>query len=119
MDKQRRKELQEEYKKMKTYLGVIKLTNTVNRMIFLDGFSNLKNRQFAIEQQLRLGSHPNARLQKDFKEYGKEAFAYEVLEEIATDKVSDVKWEVKQMLKKWLNTLEPYGEKGYNKPPRD
>jgi hypothetical protein len=30
--------------------------------------------------------------------------------------IKDMRWEQKQLLKKWLEQLQPYGERGYNKP---
>ncbi|UUZ78857.1 hypothetical protein LJK88_26650 [Paenibacillus sp. P26] len=53
------------------------------------------------------------------KEHGAEAFTYEVLEQKKTDDVTDMRWEVRQMLKPWLEKLQPYGDRGYNKPPKE
>jgi hypothetical protein len=41
-----------------------------------------------------------------------------VLEQKDTDKIIDVKWELKLLEKQWLEELQPYGDKGYNKPQR-
>jgi len=118
MDKQRRKELLEQYKEIKTYMGVIQITNRINGKIFIAAYPNLKNRWLTIKSQLETGMHVNSQLQKDWNEYGPEAFDYKVLEEKDTEKVMDIPWEVKQMEKKWLEKLQPFGEKGYNKPPK-
>lgn len=115
MDKKSRKELLEKYKQLKTYMGVIQITNNVSGKIFITTYPNLKNRWLTIQSQLVMGSHPNSQLQKDWNELGSEAFAYEVLEEKETDDVADIRWELKQMEKSWLEKLQPYGEKGYNK----
>ena len=50
MDKQRRKELREQFEQMKTYMGVYKITNTVNGKIFVGSSPNLKNRWTTIGQ---------------------------------------------------------------------
>jgi hypothetical protein len=115
MDKNRRKELQEEYKEMKTYMGVIKITNNANGKIFVSAFPNLKNKWLTLRAQLDMGRHPNSHLQRDWKEYGSDYFTYEILEEKATNDVNDVRWEVKQIEKIWLEELQPYGDRGYNK----
>lgn len=47
-----------------------------------------------------------------------EVFTYEVLEEKEADEVTDMRWELKQMEKLWLEKLQPYGDRGYNKPIR-
>jgi len=49
---------------------------------------------------------------------GPEAFTYEVLEEKETGEVADRHWELKKMEKMWLEKLQPYGDRVYNKPPR-
>lgn len=118
MDKKSRKELLEEYKQIKTYMGVIQITNNTNGKIYIDAFPNIKNQWMAIKSQLVMGMHVNSQLQKDWKELGPEAFSYKILEEKDTSEVKDVRWEIKQMEKSWLEKLEPYEERGYNKPPR-
>ncbi|MFB6362797.1 GIY-YIG nuclease family protein [Paenibacillus elgii] len=118
MDKSKRKELLEEFKQIKTYMGIIQITNKDNGKIFVDSYPNLKNKWMTIKMQLDMGRFANLELQKDWKELGAEAFTYEVLEEKKTDDVTDMKWELKMMEKPWLEKLQPYGDKGYNKPPR-
>ncbi|AIQ47987.1 LuxR family transcriptional regulator [Paenibacillus sp. FSL R7-0273] len=117
MDKSKRKELQEEYKQIKTYMGAIQITNKVSGKIYIDSFSNLKNKWFTLQMQLDMGRFANAALQKDWTELGgAENFTYEVLEQKEADETADIKWECKQMLKQWLDKLQPYEDKGYNKP---
>ncbi len=118
MDKSKRKELLEEFKQIKTYMGVIQITNKINGKIYVDSYPNLKNKWMTIKMQLDMGRFANFELQKDWKELGAEAFVYEVLEEKKTDDVTDPKWELKMMEKPWLEKLQPYGDRGYNKPPR-
>ena len=117
MDKQRRKELIEEYKQIKTYMGVIMIKNETNGKILVSSYPNLKNKWSSIQAQLDMGRHVNSALQKSWNELGAESFSYEVLEERDSSEVSDVAWEIKQMEKKWLEKLQPYGETGYNKLP--
>lgn len=118
MDKQKRKELLEEFKKIKIYMGVTKITNTANGKIYIASYPNLKNKWLNIQGQLEMGRHPNLELQKDWKELGANAFAFEILEEKEDEDVTDMKWELRQMEKPWLEKLQPYGERGYNRPPR-
>ncbi len=118
MDKKRRKELLEEYKQLKTYMGVFQIKNNAGGKIYVASCTNLKNRWLTIQLQLNMGRHANAGLQRDWKEMGPEAFTYEVLEEKETREVADRCWELKKMEKMWLEKLQPYGDRGYNKPPR-
>jgi hypothetical protein len=116
MDKKNRKELLEQYKQIKTYMGIIKITNKVNGKIYIAAYPNLKNKWLTLKSQLDMGRFANLQLQKDWKECGADAFTYEVLEEKETDDVTDIRWELKQMELPWHVKLQPYGEKGYNKP---
>ncbi|OBY80558.1 LuxR family transcriptional regulator [Paenibacillus sp. KS1] len=119
MDMNKRKELIEAYKQIKTYMGVIQIKNNTNGKIFIDSYPNLKNKWFTLQMQLDMGRFANAQLQKDWKEFGSSAFTYEILEQKETDKVTDIRWEVKQIIKPWLEKLQPYGDKGYNKRPKE
>ncbi len=116
MDKDKRKELQESYKQMKTWCGAIQITNLSNGKIYIDTYPNLKNKWLTLKMQLDSGRFATAELQQDWKNEGESSFKYEVLEQLDASELSDVKWEMKQLKKKWLSKLEPYGEKGYNKP---
>lgn len=119
MDMNKRKELLEDYKQIKTYMGVIQIKNKKNGKIFLDSYPNLKNKWLTLQMQLDMGRFANLELQRDWKEQGSEAFEYEVLEQKDASKIDDVRWERKQILKPWLEKLQPYGEQGYNKPSKD
>src|SRR5690242_15377210 len=97
-------------------MGVIQIKNTTNGKIYVDSYPNLKNKWLTLKMQLEMGRFANSRLQSDWKELGPEAFVYEVLEQIDAEKVKDMRWELKQIKKKWLERLQPYDEKGYHKP---
>ena len=116
MDKQRRKELQELAKQIKTEMGIIQITNKITGKIFIDTSRNLKNRWLTIKMQLDLGRFYNLALQKDWTEMGEDAFSYEILEKKEVDEETGNQNEaLKKMLKPWLNKKQPYEEKGYNR----
>lgn len=119
MDRQRRKELQQQYQQMKTYMGIYQITNTVNGKVLISTSPNLKNRWLTLRLQLDMGRHANSELQKDWNELGEESFTYEVVEEKEVAEDTDIRWELRQMEKAWLEKLRPYGDRGYNKLPRD
>ncbi|HEX2925577.1 MAG TPA: GIY-YIG nuclease family protein [Ruminiclostridium sp.] len=114
MDKQKRKELVEKFNQIKVYMGVIQIKNNINGKIYIAAYPNLKNKWLTIQAQLQAGTYPMLGLQKEWKEFGQEAFTYEVLEQKETEDITDMKWELKQIIKPWLEKLQPYGEKGYN-----
>ena len=119
MDKQRRKELQQRYKEMKTYMGVYQITNTVTGKIFISTCPNLKNRWLTLRMQLDMGRHANSQLQRDWSELGEDSFTYQVMEEKEVTEDTGTRWELRQMEKAWLERLQPYGDRGYNKSQRD
>jgi hypothetical protein len=117
LDAARRKALQEAAKAVKTFYGVVKLTNSASGRVFIGSFSNIKNRESYLRDQLDDGRHPNAALQADWRIYGSAAFSYEVLAEKDAAEVNDAAWEAKQLEAVFLEELQPYGERGYNRPP--
>lgn len=120
MDKQRRKELQARYKQMKLYMGVVKITNTVNGKFYIDAYPDLRDMWAAIQTRLDSGIYSSASLVRDWKQYGPGAFTYDVLEQ--REQTGDTPDELRQVLgrmeRAWLDKLQPYGDKGYNHPPR-
>jgi hypothetical protein len=100
-------------------MGVYQIKNNTNGKIFVHSFANLKSKWLTIKMQLDMGRHPNSGLQKDWNEYGADSFTYEVLEEKKQEPDMDIKWELQQMEKAWLEKLQPYDDKGYNKPPKE
>lgn len=115
MDRSRRKELKQQYAEQKTLMGVVLIRNTANEKIFIVGYPNLKNKWLSIKGQLEMGRFMNLELQADWKKYGEENFTYEILEEKETEGMVDVPFEAKTMKKAWLEKLQPFEEKGYNK----
>jgi hypothetical protein len=116
-DKQKRSEIKRAYKEAKGNMGVFEIKNNINGKLFVDScFEVIKNKQREYFG-LRLGSHMNRELQNEWKEYGEENFSYEVLEVVEFDKGTDVdlKYDLKKLEEKWLEKLQPYDEKGYNK----
>ncbi len=116
MDRERRKELTEQFKQIKTYLGIYQLRNTVNGKIYLASYPNLKNREVNLRNELDMGRHYNKALQKDWTEMGGDAFVYEVLEQKESNDITDKRWVLKQMEEEWMEKVQPYGDKGYHKP---
>ncbi len=110
-DMDRKKELKEQYKEMKTEAGVYQVRNTVNQKILLVATPNLKT-----INGRRMGGFMNKELQKEWKQFGAEAFVFEVLEvlEEKEEGYFDRREELKKLEAKWLEKLQPYGDCGYN-----
>jgi len=112
-----KKELKEEYKQMKFRMGVFQIRNTVNKKIFIESSVDLVaiwNRQ---RFQLNFGNHHNAGLQADWKEFGEEKFVYEILGEIEQTETGNTDYakEIKALEELFIEELQPFDEKGYNR----
>ena len=104
----------------KTKMGVFRLKNTVNKKSFIEGSVNLEAVWNRHKMQLKTGRHPNSELQKDWDHYGEAGFTYGVLEEIKPSETEHVNYnmEVNALVDVYLNELQPFGDKGYNKRNR-
>ncbi|WP_071396318.1 GIY-YIG nuclease family protein [Bacillus tuaregi] len=118
MDRNKRKQLLEQYKQVKTYMGVYKITNTVNGKVYIGSCPNLKNKWLTLRGQLDMNRFANAALQQEWNELGAEAFHYEVLEQKELTEDTDRKWAPKQLENAWLEKIQPYDDNGYNKKPK-
>lgn len=113
-----RTELKQAYKQTPRPMGVFMIKNNANGKIYLASSPNLEGAFNKEHFQLKMGAHRNAELTKEWKTYGEEAFTFEVLEELKVPEEGyfDQKYELKTLEAKWLEQLQPYGEKGYHKP---
>ncbi|GAB6991903.1 hypothetical protein JCM16418A_39530 [Paenibacillus pini] len=126
MDHQRRKELVNEYMQTSPPMGVYQIRNTENGKLLVGSSINLSGFFNREEFILDSGSHMNKELQSDYNQFGKEAFVYETLEELKPDEqaANDLKQQKKYLTELglmeeiWLEKLQPFDEKGYNKRPK-
>lgn len=124
--KRKRKEVADQYAKTFRPMGVYQLRNQVNGKVFVASSMNLDGAYNKETFVLRLGTHMNKELQKDWTQYGEEQFVFEVLEVIKPEEewiaensiLDKYKKKTADLEKKWLSQLEPYDEKGYNRRPR-
>jgi hypothetical protein len=87
IDKDRKREIVSEYKQRKTTGGVCKITNTANGRYMLKAEVDLQSFQNRFNFSMRMNSCLHPKMQRDFNEYGAEAFTLEFLEE--TEKKED------------------------------
>lgn len=119
MDSARKKALLQEYKQQKTYYGVIQIKNEQNGKIFISAVPNTKNRWHFYQLNLNNNFYHNTPLQEDWNQFGAENFSFEILWEKDTEKVTNMKQELKKLQREWQERLQPYGDIGYNKPIND
>ncbi|MFE8698336.1 DUF2087 domain-containing protein [Cytobacillus sp. FJAT-53684] len=111
----RKKELKQQYKEITIEAGVFQIKNTKNDKIFIGSTRNLKTlngTKFSLEND----SFSNKMLQAEWSQFGKEAFDIEVLEILKKqdNPYYNEKEELEKLEEKWLNQLQPYGERGYH-----
>lgn len=82
MEREKKREIINEYKQRKTAGGVYKVTNTANGRYMIKAEVDLQSFQnrFNFNQRMKGCLHP--KMQKDHKEYGSEVFVLEILEEV-------------------------------------
>lgn len=117
MDKQKRNELKRTYLQTLRPAGVVAIRCQKNGKVLFVSSLNLNGLLDRHEFELRLGSHRNKELQKDYNAYGVENFTFEILEQLETkdDPTYDYSNDLTALEELWQEELQPYDpEKGYN-----
>ena len=113
-----RKELKQAYAQIKHPMGVFQIKNISNGKLFIGSSVNLPamwNRQ---RMQLKSGTHVSKSLQEDWDRMGEDHFIYEILEEIRQDEDKDYTQDLTALESMYLESLQPWGDKGYNRQRR-
>ena len=111
----RKKELKQLYKEIPIEAGVFQIKNNKNQKIFIGSTRNLKTLN-GVKLMLETGSHSNKELQEQWSQFGNAVFTIEVLEILkkSDDPYYNEKEALRELEDKWLDQLQPYGERGYN-----
>ncbi|HLN63743.1 MAG TPA: DUF2087 domain-containing protein [Symbiobacteriaceae bacterium] len=111
----RKQELKRLAKETKTEAGVYLIRNTKNGKVLVEATRNLKTINGRIFS-LQSGGFPHKALQQEWNEFGEEAFEFAVLEVLEKPETGyfDEKDALKKLEAKWLDQLQPYGERGYH-----
>jgi len=128
LDKQRKKELAAAYTEQTRPMGVYQIRNTVNGKVWVASSMDLPGARNRLAFMKQAGLNSIHEIKQDWERYGGEVFVFEELDQIkpqqetdTTGAVPDLKQlqeDVELLLQLWLEKLEPYGDKGYNKPKR-
>ena len=114
----RKKELKEQYKQMKTEMGIFIVQNKINNKYLLVTTQNLKGMVNRVRFQLNSGGHPNGELQHEWNEYGENKFELKLLETLDYDKdesKTDYSEELYIMDIMWTEKLSAKNMEAYNK----
>jgi len=117
MDK---KALTREYKESRRPMGVYQIRNTANGKLLVGVSVDLPSILNRHRAELRMGGHRNRELQKDWAEFGPEAFEFEVLDTLTPPERPDYdpSGDLRALEELWLEQLSPFGERGYNATPK-
>ncbi|MET1030381.1 GIY-YIG nuclease family protein [Domibacillus tundrae] len=111
----RKKELKQQFKEATVEAGIYQIKNTANGKVFIGSTRNVKTingRKFELEA----GSSTHKELQKEWNEFGKEAFQFDILEIVKKPETGffDEKRTLEKLERKWLEKIQPFGNRGYN-----
>ncbi|HYH04870.1 MAG TPA: GIY-YIG nuclease family protein [Bacillota bacterium] len=115
----RHAELKQEYKDRPKNTGVYQIKNQLNGKVFvasspnLDGMAN----RFAMGVKYGWFSNGNRQLEEEMKTYGPENFTFEILDQLkpSEDRQYDYREDLKALEALWVEKLQPFEAKGYNK----
>lgn len=98
----------QEYKSSDPIAGIFRITHLATGKVLIGSALNLHGPLNRIEFELQLGCYKNAALQHDFARYGREAFTFEVVEEVKPSAESgfDANAELEKLEEKHLATLD-------------
>lgn len=113
-------EIKRNYKQTLTPMGIFQIKNLVNGKILIGSSHNLPARRNRFEMELSFGTITDEVLQADYREYGRENFSFEIIDNLEPkeDPAYNYKEDLKTLEELWIEKLQPFGEKGYNKRRR-
>ncbi len=107
-----RRELIRKYKETPRPAGVYRVRNTVNGRSVVGASPNIPGMLNRQRFQLERGSHPDRELQKDWREFGPGAFAFETLDQLepSSEAGYDPAEDLRVLMEMWLEKLKAAGE---------
>ena len=112
-----RKELIKQYKQTIQPMGIYQIKNKRNGKVYIGSTKNLPGKINSHKFQLKNDLHSNREMQKEFREVGEEGFSFDILDRLEPkeDLNYDYSEELKTLEAMWIEKLQPFNEKGYNK----
>ena len=112
-----KKEMKRQYKATPTPMGIFQIRNLVNGKIFVGSSMNLPGRKNRFDLDFAMGTVMDHVLLNDFKEHGKDNFTFEVIDRLEPKEGTgyDYSVDLKTLEELWIEKLQPFDEKGYNR----
>jgi group I intron endonuclease len=113
-------DLKRAYKEAEPEAGIYQIRNTVSGKVLVGSSANLHGPLNRHRFMLKFGSHQNQALQRDYNQFGEEAFVFEVVEVLKRrdDPDFSVELELSALEQRWVDRVQPFGELGYNLGPK-
>ncbi|MCU0277087.1 MAG: GIY-YIG nuclease family protein [Acidobacteria bacterium] len=110
-------EIKRQYKQKPPAMGIFQVKNLASGRIYIGRAMDLNGKLNSQKFQLKNMMHMNKELQKDFNELGADQFSFEVLDRLQPKESPDHDYgqELKELEEMWLDKLQPYAGKGYNR----
>jgi hypothetical protein len=111
-----RAEIRREYKQTKPQAGIYQIKNRMNGKVYLGSSTNLHGPLNRNKFLLTSGLHKNEQLQKDWNEFGPDAFTFDILEVVkqTEDPNFSLDAELTLLEEIWIEKLDHRGDKAYN-----
>src|ERR1035441_743093 len=112
-------EIKKKYKQTLTPMGIYQLKNLVNGKILIGSSKNLPARKNRFEMELSIENFSDKEFLHDVREFGQDKFVFEELDFLAPkeDPAYDYSEDLRTLEELWIEKLQPFNEKGYNKIP--
>jgi hypothetical protein len=112
-----KKEIKKQYKETVQPMGVFQIKNNQNSKIFIASSKNIHGKLNRTKFELKNGTYSNKEIQKDYNNAGDQGFSVDVLDILdpKEDLNYDYSDDLKTLEEMWLEKVQPYGDKGYNK----
>lgn len=112
------KKIKQEYKQQTQPHGIFQIRNNQTGKILIGSSKNLRGTWNSYRFQLKMGASMNRNLQEDWNKFGAGAFSFEVLDELEPndDPRYDYSDDLTLLEEMWIEKLQPFGDRGYNKP---
>ncbi|MGD8780641.1 MAG: GIY-YIG nuclease family protein [Ignavibacteria bacterium] len=112
-----KKELKKKYKQTLPQMGIYMIRNLTNGKILIGRGLNLSGKENSFRFQLQTGTHTNSELQSDYNKTGDDNFVFEIIDILEPKADSNLNYgeELKVLEEMWIEKLQPFDGKGYNK----
>ncbi|BCS55393.1 metalloregulator ArsR/SmtB family transcription factor [Geobacter sp. SVR] len=114
-ERERRTTMKQAYRQRPLQMGIYQIRNTQNNRVYVGSSENMEGARTSRMFQLRMGKAIfSSELQRDLERQGAATFEFSVLEVLTPPVGKPAEQALADLHLQWLETLQPFGERGYN-----